>query len=48
MSENKNNETPVTPVPGYTATMEIAGAESMENVNVQPPVLGFKRPDEEE
>ena len=47
MSENKNNEA-TNSVPGYTATMEIAGVESMENVNVQPPVIGFKRPEDDE
>lgn len=45
--EGDNNKS-TNSVPGYTATMEIAGVESMENVNVQPPVIGFERPEDNE
>lgn len=56
MSNNNNGVNPIndgtpsfegaTVMPGLTATMEIAGAESIPGANPDPIILGFSREEE--
>ena len=40
-NETKDNEKEVNQMPGLTATMEVAGVESIPNVNGRPITLGY-------
>ena len=40
-NETKNKESEVTQMPGLTVTMEVAGVESIPNVDNKPVTLGY-------